>query len=80
MEVRIVSVTRTYNLGNYENIKFHVEAAVGVNEDARTVMGQLEAMVADYWSGRTNNLLQQAKAPEKWLLGKSGGQSDAAKQ
>lgn len=76
MEVGNVSVTRTYNLGNYENIKFHVEATVGMNEDGKTAMLQLDALIADYWLGRKRNLLQQAKAPEKWLLGKNDGSYD----
>lgn len=57
----LVSVTRKYNLGNYQTVGYHVEGSVETGEDARNALEALELIIIDYWEGRSDKLVKMAR-------------------
>jgi len=55
-----VSVKRRFNLGNYEGVEYYVEASLSEGEDVKVVLGEVERVINDYWSGRTEKLVRLA--------------------
>ena len=56
MKPNEVSLTRTYNLGNYENVKVYVSGSVDEKEDPKAALSSLESLVNDWWNGRLSKL------------------------
>lgn len=48
MDVRLVSIKRGYNLGNYENASIEMQAIPDVNEDAGLVMKELGEKIDNF--------------------------------
>jgi len=56
-----ISITRKFNLGNYQTIDFHVEASLDEGENPVNALRELEKIINDYYEGRTNSLVSMAK-------------------
>ena len=57
-----IAITRKFNLGNYQTIDVHVSASLDEGEDPKVALKALEKIINDWWEGRTQELLQKAKA------------------
>jgi len=55
-----ISITRKFNVGNYQTIDIHVEASLNENEDPVKALAELEKVIMDYWEDRTNKLVKIA--------------------
>jgi len=59
MKVEKLSITRKFNLGNYQTIDAHVEASVNEAENPVQKLHELEKIVMDWWEGRASSLMAQ---------------------
>jgi len=61
MKVTEIAITRKFNIGNYQTIDIHVRASIDQNEDPIQSIANLEKIINDYWSDRTEKLESLAK-------------------
>jgi len=61
MKPQNISITRKFNLGNYQTIDIHVEASLNEGENPISALHELERIINDYWADRTDKLESVAK-------------------
>ena len=49
MHVTEIAVTRIYNIGNYENIRYEIRAALDSIDDPKTVVATVEKLIHECW-------------------------------
>ena len=52
-----ISITRKFNLGNYQTMDIKISAGLNVGEDTIHALHALEKLIMDYWEGRASNLV-----------------------
>lgn len=49
MHVTEVAVTRIYNIGNFENIRYEIRAALDSIDDPKTAVADVEKIIHECW-------------------------------
>lgn len=65
MKTEKVSVTRKFNIGNYQTFDVHVVASVFNGENPVKCLHALEKIIMDFWNGRAATLASQQIGVEK---------------
>jgi hypothetical protein len=52
MQVKEIAITRIFNTGNYENVRYEVRVALDNIEDPATSIRNAEKLITDYWQNR----------------------------
>ena len=52
MQVKEIAITRIFNIGNYENIRYEVRAALDSIDEPKTSIQEIEKFINEYWENR----------------------------
>jgi hypothetical protein len=51
-----ISISRKFNIGNYQTIDIEVRGSLNYGEDPVKALHDLEKVIMDFWEGRTATL------------------------
>jgi hypothetical protein len=56
MQVKEIAITRIFNIGNYENIRYEVRVALDIIDEPKASILSAERIISEYWEKRSTEL------------------------
>jgi hypothetical protein len=56
MQVKEIAITRIFNIGNYENVRYEVRVALDSIDEPKTTIQSAEKLITEYWENKSNRL------------------------
>jgi len=52
LQVKEIAITRIFNIGNYENIRYEVRAVLDGIDEPKVSIQEIEKFINEYWENR----------------------------
>ncbi len=56
MQVKEIAITRIFNIGNYENVRYEVRVALDSVDEPVTTIQNAEKLITEYWENKSKGL------------------------
>jgi hypothetical protein len=56
MQVKEIAITRIFNIGNYENVRYEVRVALDSIDEPKTTIQTAEKLITEYWENRSKGV------------------------